>query len=161
MTTTGSKHSHDTRRKERPPAGPQTPCDKRRILIVDDEKTILDLFSRILSLRLPNCRIDVAINGAEALHMFQDTHYGTIMMDLRMPVMDGQTAFLEIQKFCKSHNVEMPAVVFCTGYDPSNTVQKLIADNPAHCILRKPVSDKVLIETLRARLPPEVVGATA
>ena len=130
-------------------------CDRDRILIVDDEKTILDLFKRLLSLRLPHCRIDVAINGAEAVEQFHEAHHGVIMMDLRMPVMDGHAAFLAIQKMCLKENIEMPSIVFCTGYDPPGTIQKLVKDNPAHCILQKPVTDRAMLEALQARLNPQ------
>ncbi|MEI6972226.1 MAG: response regulator [bacterium] len=129
-----------------------TPCDKNRILVVDDEKVILDLFWRLLSLRLPKCRIDIAVNGAEAVEQFRAAHHSVIMMDLRMPVMDGQQAFLEIQSLCREENVEMPSVVFCTGYDPPGMIQRLVAGNTKHCILHKPVPDNILLETLTMRL---------
>ena len=145
-----AQESNSETRKET--ARPITPCAANRILIVDDETMIRDLFRRLLSLRLPDCRIDVAINGAEAVEQFHAAHHGVIMMDLRMPVMDGQTAFLEIQKICRDENIEMPAVVFCTGFEPPDTVRTLIAGNPAHCILRKPVTDKILVEALQPRL---------
>ena len=96
MTTKVRKH--DTKAAKHPPK--PLPVDRKRILLVDDEKSILELFRRLLAFRLPNCRIAVAVNGAEAIEQFHEAHHGVIMMDLRMPVMDGQTAFLEIQKLC-------------------------------------------------------------
>lgn len=129
-----------------------TLCDMNRILIVDDEKTIRDLFQRILALRLPTCRIDVAVNGAEAVEEFHEAHQGVIMMDLNMPVMDGHTAFVEIQKLCRAEKIEMPSVIFCTGYEPSDTIKELTEGNSLHCVLNKPVSDTMLIEALRKRL---------
>lgn len=139
---------------EKPSTGPVC-CDKNRLLIVDDEKAILNLFRRLISMRLPNCRIDVAVNGAEAVEQFHEAHHGVILMDLRMPVMDGQTAFKEIQKLCRADNIEMPSVIFCTGYTPPDTIQTLVDNNPAHCILSKPVSDKDLLGAIRARLSPD------
>jgi|APCry1669188910_1035180.scaffolds.fasta_scaffold98991_1 CheY-like chemotaxis protein len=132
--------------------GGLTPCDKSRILLVDDERAILETLGRILSLRMPNCRIDVAVNGAEAVEQFSAAHHGVILMDLNMPVMDGQTAFIEIKKRCHEEKSEMPSVVFCTGYDPPDTLQTLIAGCPAHCVLRKPMTNKLLLETLQHRL---------
>lgn len=135
-------------------AAKPTPCDRNRVLIVDDEKAILDLFRRLLSMRLPDCRIDIAVNGAEAVEQFNEAHHGVIMMDLRMPVMDGQTAFKEIEKLCCADNVEMPSVIFCTGYDPPGTIQQVVEKDSKHCIIHKPATDKVLLEALKARLSP-------
>jgi len=129
-----------------------TPCERNRILLVDDEKTIRDLFQRILALRLPTCRIDVAVNGAEAVEQFHEAHHAVIMMDLRMPVMDGHAAFLEIQKLCRAENIEMPSVIFCTGYEPPDIIKKLTEKNSSHCILHKPVSDILLFEAFNARM---------
>lgn len=128
------------------------PCAARRILIVDDEKTIRDLFLQLMSYSLPQCRIDVAINGAEAVEAFRQVRHCVLLMDLKMPVMDGEKAFLEIQKLCEAENWAMPSVVFCTGYDPSDRLRSIIAGNPAHCVLRKPVTNEQLMDAIRARL---------
>jgi CheY-like chemotaxis protein len=129
-----------------------TPCTPRRILVVDDEKAIRDVFSLVLSLSLPDCRIDMAINGSEAVNLFRDIHHSVLLMDLHMPVMDGEEAFSEIQEICKIENWQMPSIVFCTGYEPSNILRDKINNNPSHCVLRKPVKNNVLLDALRVRL---------
>jgi CheY-like chemotaxis protein len=137
------------------PGGPSSrgePCTPRRILIVDDEKAIRDVFQLVLTMGLPGCKADLAVNGAEAVSMFNDLHHELLLMDLHMPVMDGETAFYEIQKICDMNQWQMPSVVFCTGYEPSNMLKELIANQPAHCVLRKPVSNKILVDALKARL---------
>ena len=128
------------------------PCDRRRILVADDEKNICHVFRMLLSNHLPGCRIDVAVNGMEAVQLFREVHHGALIMDLKMPVMDGLTAFHEIQGICENENWEMPSVVFCTGYDPPDGVQKIIADNPAHSLLRKPVNEETLVGALKPHL---------
>lgn len=133
-----------------PPAG--EPCTPRRILVVDDEKAIRDVFHLVLTLGLPGCKVDVAVNGAEAVSLFSDIHQQVLLMDLHMPIMDGETAFCEIQKICEMNKWQMPSVVFCTGYEPSNVLKELIANNPAHCVLRKPVSNNILVDALKKRM---------
>ena len=127
-------------------------CDKSRILIVDDERMICDVFRTVLSSGIPNCKIDAAINGAEAVRMFRDVHYAVILMDLRMPVMDGETAFREIEKISREENIQMPSIVFCTGFVPSDEIRNIIANGRIHGLLRKPVSNDVLVETIKAKL---------
>jgi CheY-like chemotaxis protein len=75
-------------------------------------------------------------------------------MDLHMPIMDGEKAFLEIRKYCKEAGIEMPAVVFCTGYAASDVLHKEVAADDRHCILNKPVRDSVLVDALKQRLSP-------
>ena len=128
------------------------PCNKQRLLIADDEKVIRTVFSQILSYGLPNCRVDVAVNGDEAVNAFRAGHHGVIIMDLKMPVMDGEQAFFEIKDICKKEGWEMPAIIFCTGYDPSANIQKIVANSRTHYLLHKPVRGNVLLEVLKSRL---------
>lgn len=130
----------------------RAPSDKKRILIADDERQIRDVFRQIVSYELSDCWIDVAINGAEAVESFRTIHQAVILMDLRMPVMDGETAYNEIIKICEEQNWEKPSVIFCTGFGPTTTLENILANNPAHCMLHKPVSDKTLMEAIRSRL---------
>ena len=89
-----------------------TPCTPRRVLIVDDEKGIRDVFLAVVSYGLPDCRVDLAVNGAEAVENFRTAHQDVLVMDLNMPVMNGLDAFAEIRKICDEEKWAMPAVVF-------------------------------------------------
>lgn len=58
-----------------------------KILLVEDEAIIRDAFSIILS--SSGHDIDVAINGAEALELWNKSRYDLLLLDLMMPVLDG------------------------------------------------------------------------
>ncbi|EOP76699.1 hypothetical protein KOW_05425 [Bacillus cereus VDM006] len=58
-----------------------------RVLIADDEKEIRDLLKKYLERELYT--VDIAINGAEALHLFNQNKYNLIILDLMMPKIDG------------------------------------------------------------------------
>ena len=133
----------------------RAPYDPSRILIADDEKGIRRLFKVILASALPDRKIDVAVNGAEAVEFFSQGHHGVLLMDLRMPVMDGHAAFREIDRMCKVRNWEMPAVVFCTGFMPPSTVREIVAQGGAHSLLPKPVSSDTLVATVKTCLARE------
>jgi len=132
--------------------GENVPCDRGRILIVDDEGPILRLFRMILSSAVPDREIDLASNGLEAVGAFQNKHHAVVLMDLHMPVMDGQAAFVKIRKLCHARKWEMPCVVFCTGFASPETVRRLIVEDPAHCPLAKPVKWETLVEAVKSRL---------
>ena len=126
--------------------------NKNLVLIADDEKEICNLFVKVSSANLPGCKIDMAVNGLEAVHAFEDGHHAVIVMDLHMPVMDGFAAFRKIQSLCAENHIEMPSVIFFTGYMPSKELQDMVEKTPQHCILKKPVGIKKVVEEIKARL---------
>ena len=127
------------------------PCADR-LLIVDDEKTIRELFRMIVYSAIPELQIDVAVNGAEAVEIFKSTHPKVLLMDLHMPVMDGRMAFFEISRECEKRNWETPSVIFCTGFSPSDSIKQIVEDNPNHCLLAKPVGAETVISAVKERL---------
>ncbi|OAJ73136.1 PhoP family transcriptional regulator [Brevibacillus sp. SKDU10] len=58
-----------------------------RVLIVDDEKEIRDLLRKYLEREL--YQVDVAVNGEEALQMFEKKKYNLMILDVMMPKIDG------------------------------------------------------------------------
>lgn len=130
----------------------ETEKTSRRILIVDDEEGIRNVFRRVLAFGMPECEVTLAANGAEGVERFIDRAPDVILMDLHMPVMDGEAAFMRIRDICARESRAMPPVVFCTGFDASNELQRMTETDPHHCLLRKPVSNDELIATLRSRL---------
>jgi len=127
------------------------PRSVNRLLIVDDEEVIRTVFKKAISIECPDLEIDVARNGQVAIENFRERHHGTIIMDLHMPVMSGDTAFRAIEKYCQKENWELPSVIFCTGFDPPQGVRSTVVADSIHCMLQKPVSGKTLIEVIRAR----------
>ena len=127
-------------------------CDRNSVLLVDDEESIRKLFRVILSSGLPGCNIEMAGNGMEALDAFSKRHHSVLLMDLHMPLMDGQSAFGEIEKLCSTRDWEMPSVVFCTGFAPPDSIIGVVQANAEHGLLLKPVSSDVLISAIRTRL---------
>lgn len=127
-------------------------ADKLRILVADDEKGIREMFRLLLSTDLAQSRIDVAVNGVEVVECFRTVHHGVIIMDIHMPVKDGIQAYEEIREICEREKLKMPFVVFCTGYPMSAEMEQVASDTSRCRILHKPVSSKLLIETLKAGL---------
>jgi CheY-like chemotaxis protein len=127
-------------------------CDRKKVLLVDDEESIRKLFRMIVSQELPGCQVDMAGNGLEALEAFSKGHHAVLLMDLHMPVMDGPSAFGEIERLCSVRDWEMPSVVFCTGFAPPDSVMSVVQANQAHGLLLKPVTSEVLVATIQTRL---------
>ena len=122
------------------------------ILIVDDEEGIRELFDIILSTYLPGLTIEKASNGAEAVERFRASYHSLLIMDLHMPVMDGLTAFAQIKESCQAQHRDMPAVLFCTGYSPPDSVRRLISKGSRHQLMLKPVKPRDLVGAVQSRL---------
>ena len=68
----------------------------RRILVVDDEPTILDLFIDILG--AAGYQVDTANNGLEAAQKVRHSQFDVVVSDVRMPQMSGIQLYDEILK---------------------------------------------------------------
>jgi CheY-like chemotaxis protein len=128
---------------------------RNRVLIVDDEEGIRELFCMIIAQDLPGVELDEARNGFEALEQFQRHRAGVLVMDLHMPVMDGLTAFGRIRQICEDWACQMPAVIFCSGFAPPSGVREIVRNSGRHSLLAKPVKSEVLVKAVRVRLPDE------
>lgn len=65
------------------------------ILIVDDEPDFLEIFS--IKLRSDGFQVETAENGAVALEKMKAMKPDLVLMDVKMPVMDGATAVLKMR----------------------------------------------------------------
>jgi DNA-binding NtrC family response regulator len=67
-----------------------------KVLIVDDEKNIRMTISQALADM--DIQTDTAVNGEEALSKLKDTEFGLVLLDLRMPGMDGMEVLEKLRK---------------------------------------------------------------
>jgi len=63
-----------------------------RILIADDQRRTRQSLKALLSTSLPETEIWEAANGVEALRLAEDMHPRLVVMDIRMPEIDGLAA---------------------------------------------------------------------
>jgi DNA-binding response OmpR family regulator len=68
----------------------------RSVLIVDDEKNILLTLSQ--SLEVLQLETDTATNGEEALAKLKEKEFGLILLDIRMPGMDGMEVLRQVRE---------------------------------------------------------------
>lgn len=83
-----------------------------RVLICDDEPLARDRMRRMLEKVPATLCVGEAENGEELLEQVPDLHPDLILLDIRMPGMDGLKAASRL-----SESDNPPAIVFCTAYD--------------------------------------------
>lgn len=72
--------------------------EEAKVLIVEDNNINALLAKTLVKKILPNCKIQIASNGIEAIENCQDNVFSIIFMDIQMPVMNGYEAAVEIRK---------------------------------------------------------------
>lgn len=82
-----------------------------KVLIVDDEAPARDRLLHMVSSIDSMETSGQASNGLEAVRMVQDSHPDVVLMDIRMPGMDGLEAARHL-----SEMDEPPAIIFTTAY---------------------------------------------
>jgi CheY-like chemotaxis protein len=94
-----------------------------RILIVDDDKESLQVV--VFLLQLVGFETNEAVNGKEAITKFEEWSPDLILMDLRMPVMDGYEATRQILQSEKGNKTPIIAVT-ANAFDKDMEETKLI-----------------------------------
>ena len=69
---------------------------RARILVIDDERAVRDLISDALTIE--GHEVLTAENGKEGLDFIGQYRFDLVFCDLRMPEMDGQTLYEEVQR---------------------------------------------------------------
>ena len=116
-----------------------------RIMLVDDEIVSQNIVQQYIATRLPGYQISAVLNnGWEALQAFRDSPADIMLVDIRMPVMDGLTL---IEKLNEISNDYVPIIISSYGeFEYAKTAMKL---GVAHYLL-KPLDFKELTHALEA-----------
>lgn len=82
---------------------------KKRILVVDDEEGLRLLYKE--ELEDEGAEVEVAASGEEALEKLEGTEVDLVLLDIKMPGMDG----VEVLRRVKEKWKDLP-VILCTAY---------------------------------------------
>ena len=116
---------------------------KIRVLIADDQAILADGIKSVLS----SCEeievVGIAQDGFQALRLLEETSPDVVLMDIRMPNMNGVIATQEI----KRRHVEVKVVILTT-FDDSDYILNAI-NNGASGYLLKDTSAAALIDAIK------------
>ncbi|TYB33831.1 MAG: PAS domain S-box protein [Flexistipes sinusarabici] len=114
-----------------------------RVLVVDDQKDNRNLIRH--TLEPAGFEIKEAVNGEEALELFESWSPHAVLMDLRMPVMDGYQAARKIKSTYKGKDIPVIAVTASVFEDKKQDVVSASMDE----YLRKPFRPEELFTVLK------------
>ena len=125
----------------------ETKLEGKRILLAEDNKMNVVVAKRLLESK--GCIVAVASNGLIALDKFVESpvgFYDGILMDVRMPVMDGIEATKKIRRQQRSDAKSISIIAMTADAFADEQVKTLEAGMNYH--LSKPIEPKLLFETL-------------
>lgn len=111
-----------------------------KILVVDDEKSIRSTLREILEYE--KYEVDEAAEGQEALEKAKNSRYDVILLDIKMPHMDGIEVLEHLMKF-----TDVP-VVMISGHGTVETVVEAVKKG-AYDYITKPLDLNRLLVTIR------------
>ena len=106
---------------------------KKKVLVVDDEKTLSELIMESLIL-LGDYNVERAFNGREALEKYKSFFPDIVIMDVEMPIMDGYESSSQIKSFDPDARILM-----LTGNPSDLRAHRTIKEGIALTLLQKPV----------------------
>ena len=112
----------------------------KKILVAEDNDSNYILMSYILK---KYYEYDRAKNGQEAVEKVESGQFDLVLMDIKMPVMDGLTATKEIRKF----NQDIPVIALTANAFDSD--RSLADEAGCNDFLAKPVSSESCLKSIK------------
>lgn len=119
----------------------------RRILMAEDHPLNVEVAKKLLELK--GFTVDVAENGVRAVELFtvaEEFYYDAILMDIRMPVMDGLQATRNIRHLSKADARSIPIIAMTANAFDDDIEKSKQAGMNAH--LGKPIEPQQMYRTL-------------
>jgi len=114
------------------------------ILIVDDEPDILSLYRR--KLEREGFRVLTVPDGAQAITVASEHHPDLVLMDIKMPVMDGITAEKKMKELPATQNIK---IAFLSAFgDPSIAETNEDKEPRTTTFIRKGIGLSELVELI-------------
>jgi len=130
----------------RMPIPPDLQADRAQVVVVDDEPSVTRLIARAIQLAYPEMAVAEAHDGFEAGTMVATDRPDVVILDLRMPGMDG----FEVCRLIKLQEATRHAqIVAMTAY-PSPESERKILQCGARVCLSKPLDLDGLLKEVQA-----------
>ena len=113
-----------------------------RVLIVDDDATLLQALSGALELRMDGVAVETCDSSQDALDRIAATDYDAIVTDIKMPGMDGLELLAEIRKI----RPETPTLLI-TGHGEHDLAIQALRGG-AHDYVQKPIDRDYFVSSL-------------
>lgn len=114
---------------------------KAKVLVVDDEKILLELMKEIL--KAGGSEVTAVSDSGKAAEVYRAGEFDVVMLDVLMPGKSGVEVYQELKEI----NPEVK-VIFMSGYSKDNDIEKIIAENPEVEFIGKPYKTLEIVEKI-------------
>lgn len=121
---------------------------KLKILVVDDEENMRFTLSTILK-KVGD--VETAQDGYKAIELAKDNKFNIILMDVKMPGINGVETYLEIKKFSPN-----TAVIMMTAYSVEDLLEQAVNEG-AYAVIYKPFDVRKIMDHIDKLYKPVVL----
>ena len=114
-----------------------------RIVVVDDQEVVRAGFAALLDTQADFTVVGTASDGAEALQVCHDRHADVVLMDVRMPTMDGVEATARLTAEVSDGRVPVPRVVILTTFDLDEHVYDALSAGASGFLLKDVTAERL------------------
>ena len=119
--------------------------EKLKILVVDDNEEFCRNMADILELK--DYEVVTAYDGFEALELVKQNGFGLVLMDVKMPVMDGVATFKKLKEIAPD-----TPVIMVTAYAVEDLIQEALREG-AFGALKKPLDFDQIFKLIERAIP--------
>jgi two-component system, sensor histidine kinase len=138
------------------PMAELTPHDTLHVLVVDDNPTNRFVAAKLLEMF--DCTAEMAENGQEALEAVQARPFDLVLMDIKMPVMDGLAATRAIRAL-PGPVARLPILALTANADERDELDYIAAG--MNGVAQKPIQPDVLLNAMRLVLADAEIDRSA
>ena len=125
----------------------KTPLRDMKVLLVEDNELNREIARELLS--MAGAQVEQAVNGREAVDMVRENpeRYHAVLMDIRMPVMNGCESARRIRALGRQDTDRLPIIAMTANAFSEDVKKSLDSGMNAH--IAKPIDMEKIISTLR------------
>jgi len=118
--------------------------DKNKILLIDDDPSISDLYKE--RLEMDGFEVTIAVNGSEAIEFLSDKKFDLILLDIMMPSIGG----LDVLDVIKSkEQYRDTPVIMLTALIDEEPHKKSLIKGASDYIIKTKTTPKELVERIK------------
>jgi DNA-binding response OmpR family regulator len=121
-----------------------TPISKRRVLCIEDERFIGELYAR--AIQKAGYDIKVVIDGREGLKEAQTNHYDIILLDLMIPNMTGMEILKELRN--PSQSTLKAKIIITTNLEQKEETRAAIEQQADGYLIKAEITPRQLVSIL-------------
>ena len=119
-----------------------------KVLLVEDNKLNQE-FAKLM-LENKGLKVEIAVDGIDALQKIKSKFYDIVLMDIQMPLMDGIEATKKIREFEDDYFKNIPIIALSANALVGDKEKSLVAGMNEH--ITKPINPKKLFDTIKTFL---------